>query len=117
MHLTLKKEATRPAGANILLAKRDRCHVALDAQQRHHRGFHNKMELISRQAYSFRNFENYRMRVKVLCGKTVLGLGSAPVFGVEPRAKGLAPRHGFEPRRNEFSGNQQVADSPICHIS
>ena len=31
-------------------------------------GFHNKMELISRQAYGFRNFENYRMRVKVLCG-------------------------------------------------
>jgi transposase len=31
-------------------------------------GFHNKMELISRQAYGFRNFENYRARVKVLCG-------------------------------------------------
>ena len=30
-------------------------------------GFHNKMELISRQAYGFRNFDNYRMRVKVLC--------------------------------------------------
>ena len=31
-------------------------------------GFHNKMGLINRQAYGFRNFENYRMRVKVLCG-------------------------------------------------
>ena len=31
-------------------------------------GFHNKMELISRQAYGLRNFQNYRMRVKVLCG-------------------------------------------------
>jgi transposase len=31
-------------------------------------GFHNKMELISRQAYGFRNFENYRLRVKVQCG-------------------------------------------------
>jgi transposase len=31
-------------------------------------GFHNKMETISRQAYGFRNFQNYRMRVKVLCG-------------------------------------------------
>jgi transposase len=31
-------------------------------------GFHNKMELISRQAYGYRNFQNYRMRVKVLCG-------------------------------------------------
>ena len=29
--------------------------------------FHNKMEAISRQAYGFRNFENYRMRVKVSC--------------------------------------------------
>jgi transposase len=26
------------------------------------------MELINRQAYGFRNFENYRLRVKVLCG-------------------------------------------------
>lgn len=31
-------------------------------------GFHNKMELISRRAFGFRNFENYRLRVKVLCG-------------------------------------------------
>jgi transposase len=31
-------------------------------------GFHNKMETMSRQAYGFRNFENYRLRVKVLCG-------------------------------------------------
>lgn len=31
-------------------------------------GFHNKMETISRQAFGFRNFQNYRMRVKVLCG-------------------------------------------------
>jgi transposase len=30
-------------------------------------GFHNKMELINRQAYGFRNFENYRLRVKVSC--------------------------------------------------
>jgi transposase len=30
-------------------------------------GFHNKMETITRQAYGFRNFENYRLRVKVLC--------------------------------------------------
>lgn len=31
-------------------------------------GFHNKMEMISRRAFGFRNFENYRLRVKVLCG-------------------------------------------------
>jgi hypothetical protein len=30
-------------------------------------GFHTKMELINRQAYGFRNFSNYGMRVKVLC--------------------------------------------------
>lgn len=30
-------------------------------------GFHNKMETISRVAYGFRNFQNYRLRVKVLC--------------------------------------------------
>ncbi len=30
-------------------------------------GFHNKMETINRLAFGFRNFENYRLRVKVLC--------------------------------------------------
>jgi transposase len=30
-------------------------------------GFHNKMELLSRQAYGFRNFQNYRLRVKIMC--------------------------------------------------
>jgi transposase len=31
-------------------------------------GLHNKMELISRRAYGFRNFSNYRLRVIALCG-------------------------------------------------
>ena len=31
-------------------------------------GFHRKMKLIQRRAYGFRNFENYRLIVKVLCG-------------------------------------------------
>ncbi len=31
-------------------------------------GFHRKMKLIQRRAYGFKNFENYRIRVKVLCG-------------------------------------------------
>lgn len=30
-------------------------------------GFHNKMERISRQAYGFRNFKNYRLRVLLKC--------------------------------------------------
>ena len=30
-------------------------------------GFHTKMEVLQRQAYGFRNFNNYRLRVKVLC--------------------------------------------------
>lgn len=31
-------------------------------------GFHTKMEMISRRAFGFRNFENYRLRVLALCG-------------------------------------------------
>lgn len=31
-------------------------------------GFHTKMELIQRRAYGFRNFDNYRLRVIVMCG-------------------------------------------------
>jgi transposase len=30
-------------------------------------GFHTKMEMISRRAYGFRNFQNYRLRVRALC--------------------------------------------------
>lgn len=30
-------------------------------------GFHTKMEVLQRQAYGFRNFQNYRLRVKVMC--------------------------------------------------
>jgi transposase len=30
-------------------------------------GFHRKMKLIQRRAYGFRNFQNYRLRVRVLC--------------------------------------------------
>jgi transposase len=30
-------------------------------------GLHNKMETISRVADGFRNFENYRLRVKIMC--------------------------------------------------
>ncbi|MEE4252506.1 MAG: ISL3 family transposase [Desulfuromusa sp.] len=31
-------------------------------------GFHRKMKLIQRRAYGFRNFENYRLRVRIMCG-------------------------------------------------
>jgi transposase len=30
-------------------------------------GFHTKMEVLQRQAFGFRNFQNYRLRVKVMC--------------------------------------------------
>ena len=30
-------------------------------------GFHNKMETISRMAYGFRNFQNYRLRIRAMC--------------------------------------------------
>lgn len=31
-------------------------------------GFHTKMEMISRRAFGFRNFKNYRLRVIAICG-------------------------------------------------
>ena len=31
-------------------------------------GFHTKMEMLSRRAYGFRNFENHRVRVLAQCG-------------------------------------------------
>jgi hypothetical protein len=31
-------------------------------------GFHNKMEVISRRAYGYRNFQNYRRRVLAMSG-------------------------------------------------
>ena len=34
-------------------------------------GFHRKMKLIQRRAYGFSNFDNYRLRVKVLCSKSI----------------------------------------------
>ena len=55
-------------------------------------GFHNKMELINRQAYGFRNFENYRLRVKVLCGRSAWELDCSPVVGVEPELCGTPER-------------------------
>jgi len=30
-------------------------------------GFHTKMEVLQRQAYGFRNFNNYRLRVRIIC--------------------------------------------------
>jgi hypothetical protein len=30
-------------------------------------GFHTKMEVLQRQASGFRNFQNYRLRVRVMC--------------------------------------------------
>jgi transposase len=47
-------------------------------------GFYNKMDLINRQAYGFRNSENYRLRVTVLCSLVTRDLGFAPVVDVEP---------------------------------
>ena len=30
-------------------------------------GFHNKMEMISRRAFGFKNFDNVRLRVRACC--------------------------------------------------
>ena len=36
-------------------------------------GFHNNMEMISRRAYGFRNFENYRKRMITHCAMPITG--------------------------------------------
>jgi hypothetical protein len=41
-------------------------------------GFHTKMEVLQRQAYGFTNFQNYRLRVKVI----VLEIGQGPKMPV-----------------------------------
>ena len=46
---------------------RSRHNVALHQEQWHHRRFHTKMEVLQRQAYGFRDFKNYRLRVVVMC--------------------------------------------------
>jgi hypothetical protein len=51
-------------------------------------GFHNKMETINRQAYGFRNFQNYRLRVQVLCGQLFLGPGLPPEVAYSRTAPG-----------------------------
>jgi len=51
-----------------LLERRDLLPVRFTKNNGITEGFHTKMEMISRRAYGFRNFENYRLRVRVLCG-------------------------------------------------
>jgi transposase len=66
----------RPSGLAQLVALGDTLHSWSEEIARMWRftrsngiteGFHNRMETITRQAYGFRNFENYRQRVQVLC--------------------------------------------------
>ena len=45
-------------------------------------GLHNKMEMLSRRAFGFRNFDNYRLRVRIHCGYALIV--SAPVKWEEP---------------------------------
>jgi hypothetical protein len=49
------------------LVGRNRFHVRFTRNNGITEGFHTKMELINRQAYGFRNFQNYRLQVTVLC--------------------------------------------------
>jgi transposase len=51
-------------------------------------GFHNKMEMISRRAYGFRNFENYRLRVLTHCGWD--GIINRVNMGAHPPCMGRA---------------------------
>ena len=69
-------------------------------------GFHNKMEVISRRAYGFRNFENYRLRVLTHCGWAGLAhqrdyqSGTdecpSPVYGLLLVCKGLISGSGID---------------------
>jgi len=49
------------------------------------------MKLIQRRAYGFRNFENYRLRVKALCGQVdMLGtirFRDCPCFWCSPEKR------------------------------
>jgi transposase len=42
--------------------------LSLDSRNSILEGLHNKMEMLSRRAYGFRKFENYRIRVLAHCG-------------------------------------------------
>ena len=55
-------------------------------------GFHTRMEALQRQAYGFRNFDNYRLRVTIMCSGIDRRRG-CPINGVEPLVAG----EGFEP--------------------
>jgi len=43
-------------------------------------GFHTKMEVLQRQAYGFRNFNNYRLRVKIMCSAAGQGRWMPPLM-------------------------------------
>ncbi len=43
-------------------------------------GFHTKMEVVQRQAYGFRYFKDYRLRVNFMCRQIVLGSGPPPLL-------------------------------------
>ena len=43
-------------------------------------GFHTKMEVLQRQAYGFRNFASYRLRVKIMCSRRRQGLRLPPLM-------------------------------------
>ena len=54
----------------------ERSHVALHPQQRR-KAFTPNLEVLQRQAYGFRNFNNYRLRVKVMCSLSSVGAACA----------------------------------------
>lgn len=46
-------------------------------------GFHTKMEVLQRQTYGFRNFQNYGRGLR--CSVLDQLMDTSPRFGVEPR--------------------------------
>ena len=66
-------ESGRPVAARAtppndgILVRRDCDHVAIYSQQRNHRGLPHKNGSSAPAAYGFRNFKNYRLRVRIMC--------------------------------------------------
>jgi transposase len=64
----LRADAARPAGSHpFVVGDEDRHDVALHQKQRHHRRLPHQNGKLQRQTFGFRNFNNYRLRVRIMC--------------------------------------------------
>ena len=70
--LLVRKRATEPFRRSVFVAhlrwsQSQPFRAAREDRRRHRGAFPTKMEVLQRQAYGFRNFQNYRLRVRVTC--------------------------------------------------